>query len=99
GSDAIRKEDVLEWMHEADLLTKAAVYQLTDRAWSRIQPEISRAEQCDFMAAYLLECLAGNVQNDAYIHSGFEAAWEIAAWLKHLVSIPDAERTIAAVAH
>ena len=38
-------------------------------------------------------------QSGDYIHSGFEAAWELAAWLKHLVRIEGTSSIIASVAH
>jgi hypothetical protein len=49
GTDAIAKSDVLRWMRDGDLLTRARVYHLTATAWSRIEPELTMAEQCDFM--------------------------------------------------
>jgi hypothetical protein len=42
-------------------------------------------------------CLAANIQNAEHIHSGFEAAWELAAWLKHLRAIEGTEKIISRV--
>jgi hypothetical protein len=98
GSDGnILRSDVLRWMSDRDLETRALVYELTRNAWSRITPELSMNEQCSFMGEYLLECIAANRQNEDHIHSGFEAAWELAAWLKHLQPIKAAEPVIRKV--
>ena len=101
GTDAIAKSDVLRWMRDGDLLTRARVYHLTAKAWSRIQPELTMDEQCDFMADYLLECIESNPDpqmREDYLHSGFDAGHSLTAWLKHLVARPEAARVIADVA-
>ena len=77
-------------MREGDLRTRARVYALTAKAWSRIQPELTKDEQCGFMADYLLECLELNRLDEEFVHSGFEAGFELAAWLKHLDATDDA---------
>jgi hypothetical protein len=41
------------------------------------------------MADYLIECLLQNPEGDGFLHSGFEAGYEIAAWLKLLVKSAD----------
>lgn len=84
ATGSIPKDQVLAWMADADLETRGALYVLTDKAWSRIQPPLTMGEQCSFMAAYLLDCLETNPQSGNWTHSGFEAAWELASWLKHL---------------
>jgi hypothetical protein len=84
----------------ADVETKAIVYVLTDKAWSRIQPELSMSEQCTFMCDYLCDCLvAGRATGETgdYLHSGFEAAWELAGWLKYLAHIEGASAIIKGV--
>ena len=86
---------MLAWMSEHDLETRAAVYQLTDEAWSRISPELSMEQQCSFMPDYLLDCIVANVQEQEPVHSGFEAAWEFSAWLKHLHNMPNTDKIIA----
>lgn len=51
------------------------------------------------MTDYLLECIASNPQgSDDYVHSRFEAGHSLAAWLKHLIAIPEAASVIADVA-
>lgn len=94
---AIARADVLRWMSDSDLETRALVYRLTDEAWSRITPELSMKEQCAFMGKYLLECIAANRTDEDHIHSGFEAAWELAAWLKHLEPMEGSEKMIREV--
>jgi hypothetical protein len=81
-----------------DLRTRARVYTLTASHWSRIQPEPSGVEHCRFMADYLLDCLIQNPEPDDFVHSGFEAGHQIAAWLKHLVKTTDERNVIAGVA-
>ena len=44
------------------LMTRSRVFHLTASAWSRIQPELTMDEQCEFMADYLLECIPSNPQ-------------------------------------
>jgi hypothetical protein len=56
------------------------------------------SEHCTFMADYLLECLLKDPAPDDFVHSGFEAGHEIAAWLKHLSTIPDGGAIIGDVA-
>jgi hypothetical protein len=71
-------------MGDGDLRTRGAVYHLTAQAWERIVPELSMSEQCSFMAGYLFDCLILNPKSEDYVYGGFEAAWELASWLKHL---------------
>ena len=82
----ILRDQVVGWMAATDLQTRAIVYALTERAWSRIQPPISGAVQCKFMASYLVDCIEKNPEGNDYLHGGFEAAYEFAAWLKHLLA-------------
>ena len=85
GTATIPQERILRWISEGDLRTRAAVYHLTEKAWDRIQPAMTMNQQCGFMADYLLECLKTEPgEPGAGVMSGFEAAWELAAWMKHL---------------
>jgi len=94
----IERDLVRQWMADGDLLTRGAVYRLTNEAWARITPELTGNEQCAFMASYLFDCLISDPPSGEYIHTGFEAAWALASWLKHLLGIPGTEQTIAQVA-
>ena len=87
GDGAIPLEHVRSWIRSPNLETRGAVYRLTDVAWTRITPKLSPNEQLKFMCSYLLECVATNPESRDHLHSGFEAAWEFAAWLKHMNSI------------
>ena len=99
GTCPIDKHRLVKWMQQGDLRTRAAVYELTRQAWNRIQPGITMEEQGNFMASYLLECLMTNPQSkDDYLHSGFSAGWELAAWLKHLAGNPEFKTIIQIVA-
>jgi hypothetical protein len=51
------------------------------------------------MAEYLIECLVRNPQSDDdFVHSGFEAGYEVAAGLKHLATRADGAPIITDVA-
>ena len=79
----IARDDVRRWIDSGDLLTWSVVYTLTEKAWERIQPEIPGEEQVEFMRRYLLRCIEENPTPGDYLHGGYEAAWELAACLKH----------------
>ena len=98
GEDMIPKERVLGWMRESALDTRGAVYQLTRTEWARIQPELTMSEQCEFMLDYLVECLVKDPASSKWAHTGFEAGWELASWLKHLKRLPDTNDFLARVA-
>lgn len=96
GTGAIAKSDVLRWMRDGDLSTRARVYKLVTSAWLRIIPEPKLHEQCGLVADYLLECIAVN-QADELVHGGFEACYAIADWLKCLASVSAATPAISDV--
>jgi hypothetical protein len=79
----VAQEDVRRWIDSGDLLTWSVVYALAEKHWARIQPEISGDEHTDFMRRYLLRCIEENPSSGDHLHGGFEAAWELAAVLKH----------------
>jgi hypothetical protein len=93
-SSPIAQKDYQRWSQNGDLATRARAYHLSATSWARIEPEPTGAEHCRFMADYLLECLVSNPPSDGFIHTGFEAAHELAAWLKHLVRRGDTENVI-----
>jgi len=97
GTGTIPKADYERWA-QGDLPTRARVYALTASHWSRIHPEPSGRDHCRFMADYLIECLLQNREGDAFLHSGFEAAHELAAWLKHLAKTTGWDSVISEVA-
>lgn len=79
---AIARDDLQRWIDSGDLLTWSGVYQLTEEAWSRIQPPMTAEEHVDFMRCYLLRCIEENPAPGDHLHGGYEAAWELAAALK-----------------
>ena len=83
SEEPIARDDVRRWIESGDLLTWSVVYELTNRAWSRITPEIPGDEQIEFMRRYLLRCIEENPTPGDYLHGGYEAAWELADCLKH----------------
>src|SRR5206468_4762157 len=97
GTGRIPRAEYERWVR-GDLRTRARVYRLTLTHWSRIHPEPSVAEHCRFMADYLIECLVQNPEGDDFLHNGFEAGWEMAAWLKHLAKTGDLRAALTEVA-
>lgn len=83
SGELVARDDVRRWIESGDLLTWSVVYELTASGWPRIQPEIPGEEQTEFMRRYLLRCIEENPASGDYLHGGFEAAWELAATLKH----------------
>ncbi|HYC60131.1 MAG TPA: hypothetical protein VEK79_11260 [Thermoanaerobaculia bacterium] len=79
----VARDDVRKWIDSGDLLTWSVVYALAETGWARIQPEIPGDEHTDFMRRYLLRCIEENPPSGDYLHGGYEAAWELAATLKH----------------
>src|SRR5258706_9605171 len=80
GTGTIPRTEYERWTR-GDLRTRARVYALAASHWSRIHPEPSIADHCRFMADYLIECLIRDPEDDDFVHGGFDAAHQIAAWL------------------
>jgi hypothetical protein len=97
SSDSISADAVRRWMEVGDLRIRGAVYHLLQDARHRIVPHLSTADQCSFMLDYLFDCLLQNPESDDFLHSGFEAAWELAGWVKQLGSIDDAQSLISRI--
>ena len=94
----IPRAEYERWLR-GDLRTRARVYTLAASHWSRIHPEPSGEQHCRFMADYLIECLIHNPEGgDDFVHRGFEAGYEIAAWLKHLVNAAEGGAVVTEVA-
>ncbi len=69
---------------ESDLKRWSAVYDVLGPGWELIKPEPDMDETCAFMTRYLLRCIRENVQDDdGDVPSGYEAAYDLAACLKH----------------
>ena len=85
GRDRFSLAEVRRWMaYEGDLDLWAAVYDVLGPGWKLIEPEPDMDETCGFMTRYLLSCIHENVQDDdGDVASGYEAAWNLAACLKH----------------
>jgi hypothetical protein len=71
-------------MGNGDLRARGVAYHVLQRVRGRIVPPLSTAEQRSFMLDYLFDCLLSHPESDDYLHSGFEAAWELAGWVKLL---------------
>lgn len=79
----VSRDDVRRWVESGDLLAWSVVYDLAARGGDRIQPEIAMDEHTSFMRSYLLRCIEENPPAGDHLHGGFEAAWELAATIKH----------------
>jgi hypothetical protein len=83
SGDPVPRDDVRRWIDSGDLLTWSVVYALAEKGWPRIQPEIPGEEHTEFMRRYLLRCIEENPSPGDTLHGGYEAAWDLAATLKH----------------
>ena len=99
SSQPIPHQQVIDWIGSGDLETWGVLHVLTDKAYSRIKPELGMHDTCSFIENYLVKCLIENPEASDWIHSGYEAAWDLAGWLKHLEGLgPEAVRFIREVA-
>ncbi len=98
GDAPVPGADYAAWTTRGDLESRARAYALSAAGWSRIRPEPSMEAQCDFMARYLLDCIAADPPTDGFVHAGFQAAYELAAWLKHIAAVPAASAVVVDVA-
>ncbi len=83
--DRFSLAEVRRWMtEESDLELWSAVYEVLGPGWKLIKPEPDMDETCRFMTRYLLRCIHENTRNvDFGLPTGYEAAHELAACLKH----------------
>lgn len=82
--DSFRLAEIMAFMGvEDDLDVWSAVYEALSRSYDRIRPEPGMELTCSFMLKYLLRCIRENQRSSEDVHSGFEAAWDLAACLKH----------------
>lgn len=105
ANDPFSLAEVRGWMSDtADLDLWAAVYDVLGRGFYRITPEPGMEETCRFLTRYLIRCVHEDVQNESgQVPTGYEAAYGLAACLKHWASklpatqpvLSDAEQRIA----
>jgi hypothetical protein len=99
SSGTIPRQQVIDWIASGDLETWGVLYVLTDKAYRRIEPELGMHDTCTFIEDYLVKCLIENPEAGDWIHSGYEAAWDLAGWVKHLERLgPEAMQFIREVA-
>jgi hypothetical protein len=82
--DFYRYDEVGAWMSvEDDAKLAAIVYYLLQDHSDRLRPQIDWVDVYPFVLRYLIRCICENETSDSdYVHSGYEAAWELAACLK-----------------
>jgi hypothetical protein len=78
----VPRDDVRRWIDSSELLTWSVIYALLEETPSRVTPPFPVEEQLEFMRRYLLRCIEENPAPGELLHGGYEAAWELAAWLK-----------------
>lgn len=84
---------------ESDLELWAAVYDVLGPGWKLIVPEPDMDETCVFITRYLLRCIHENVRDNDEVPNGYEAAWELAACLKHWADkLPETQAVLSAAA-
>ena len=82
--DRFSLAEVRRWIaDESNLELSSAVYDVLGPGWKLIKPEPDMDETCRFMTRYLLRCIHVNVQDAGDVPTGYEAAWDLAACLKH----------------
>jgi hypothetical protein len=97
SADTIPADTVLSWMSDHDLRVRGAVYFLLMEAGDNVAPPIAANESMSFMLNYLFDCLVQNPDSEDHLHSGFEAAWDLAAWVTRLADRVDTQRLIKQV--
>lgn len=85
-SDPIPEENILKWMQSDDLKILGALYELTNQAWSRIQPKLPTSTTCRFILHYYRRCLLENPTSRDFLLNRHEAALEMANWMKYLAT-------------
>jgi hypothetical protein len=91
SGDSFHFDEVTTWICANDIELAAAAYYLLQDHSDRIRPKVDWSRIYPSVLAYLIRCIRENRGSD-YIHSGYEAAWELAACLKKWArrSNPDA---------
>lgn len=90
--------EVRRWMaDDSDLKLLSAVYSVFGPGWQLIRPTPAMDETCAFMLRYLLRCIHENVQNDdSEVHTGYEAAHDLASCLKHWATkLPETQAVLS----
>ena len=84
SSEEIPKPKILLWMQLKDITAQGALYFLTNEKWDQIKPELTTDEICNFILKYLTTCIKENPPSADFIHTRYEAGWELSNWIKHL---------------
>jgi hypothetical protein len=74
---------LLEWFSLQDLELRGLIYAYLNRpgALDRVQPAIDVKSYDAWVLKYLFECFEIN-QESEWIHSRYEACWDLASWFK-----------------
>jgi len=84
SEEPIEREHVRGWIRDAiDLKTVALLYQLSYKAWDRIEPALERDETRRLICRYYLQCICENPQDGIGLRR-YEAAGGLESWIDHL---------------
>lgn len=82
AGDTFRPAEIVAWTADADDIELAAtVHDLLQSHRDQIQPDLDWNAIRPFVLAYLIRCIRDD-RGSELTHSGYEAAWELAAILK-----------------
>lgn len=84
SEEPIERAHVRVWIRDAkDLKTVALLYQLSYKAWHRIDPALERDETCRLICRYYLQCIRENPPDGVGLQR-YDAAGELESWIDHL---------------
>ncbi|HYM62872.1 MAG TPA: hypothetical protein VEZ11_18445 [Thermoanaerobaculia bacterium] len=82
GNDRIPASELRQWTASGDIRLWALVCELLRVAETRIEPAPPPEEIADLMRRYFVRCIDENPRPGEYLHGGYEAAWDLAQYLK-----------------
>lgn len=82
---SITKAEAETWLSSPDLRLRAVAVGCFEkvRNFSKIQPPLTQSEWEIYYLNYLFECVDAKISGDDWIHSAYEACWDL-AWLFNL---------------
>src|SRR5262245_11495890 len=90
----IRRQIVRRWIQKAATVeTDALLYELTDKAWNRIEPKLERRETCALIERYLLGCIREDPRGGQAL-GRYDAAGELELWFDHLAGMDDTQEIL-----
>jgi hypothetical protein len=82
-----------------DLDAWSAVHDALSQTHCRVHPVPDPMERWSFIRKYLLRCIQQNPPSN-HVHSGYEAAWELAGWIKSwALGLPGSRQALEVAEH